>query len=123
MRGLVLLFGYVCLAAGVPPQVIKVEPPNWWPGHSINPVRVLVVGSGLQGARVEAGGSSLEIGLTQVNARRTYLFVDVGIPASANPGKIALKLSTAEGNTAIPFEISPPLSRAGRFQGFSSDDI
>ena len=33
------------------PSVTKVEPPSWWPGHSWNPVRVLVRGSALQGAR------------------------------------------------------------------------
>ncbi len=123
MRLLILLLGYVCLAAGAPPQVLKVEPPNWWPGHSINPVRLLVRGSGLQGARVDAGGSGVVIGLTQVNARGTYLFVDIDIPAAANPGKVALTVATAEGSAAIPFEISAPLSRAERFQGFSPDDV
>jgi hypothetical protein len=27
------------------PAVEKVEPPNWWPGHSINPVRLLISAS------------------------------------------------------------------------------
>ena len=29
------------------PHVTKVEPPSWWPGHSINPVRLLVRGTSL----------------------------------------------------------------------------
>jgi len=123
MRILVLLFAYACLTAGAPPQVLKVEPPNWWPGHSINPVRLLIHGSGLQGARVDAGNSGLEIGPTQVNARGTYLFVDVGIPSNAQPGPVSLNVSTGEGAAKIPFEISAPLPRAGRFQGFTLDDV
>jgi neopullulanase len=35
------------------PTVEKVEPPNWWSGHSINPVRVLVRGRNLAGARMQ----------------------------------------------------------------------
>ena len=65
----------------------------------------------------------LEVGLTSVNARGTYLFVDVEIPAGTEPGPMSLKLTTAEGSTAIAFEISMPLPRSGRFQGFSQDDI
>ncbi len=34
-----LLIAGACSAA---PVVRKVEPPNWWTGHSLNPVRVLV---------------------------------------------------------------------------------
>lgn len=34
------------------PQVVKVEPPNWWAGHSLNPVRLLARGANLHGARV-----------------------------------------------------------------------
>jgi glycosidase len=123
MRSLILLLGYVCLAAAAPPQVLKVEPPNWWPGHSINPVRLLVHGSGFQGARVDAAGSGLEVGLTQVNARGTYLLVDIGIPPAISPGRIAMKVVTAEGSATIPFEVSSPLPRGGRFQGFSPDDV
>ena len=34
------------------PTVSRVEPPNWWPGHSLNPVRLLLSGTHLGGARV-----------------------------------------------------------------------
>ena len=42
-------------SAAYPPgaDVEKVEPPNWWAGHSINPVRVLIRGKNLTGARVD----------------------------------------------------------------------
>ena len=33
--------------AAAPPEVTKVEPPSWWPGHSIDPVRLLVRGQNL----------------------------------------------------------------------------
>ncbi|HEY0080267.1 MAG TPA: alpha-amylase family glycosyl hydrolase [Pyrinomonadaceae bacterium] len=113
----------VCFAQA-PPEVSKVEPPNWWAGHSINPVRVLLRGRNLSGARVEAVGASVQTGLVRANAAGTYLFVDVHIDRSAPPGMRRLRVTNGAGQTTeAPFEISAPLSRAGRFQGFTSDDV
>lgn len=105
------------------PQVIKVEPPNWWPNHSINPVRVLIRGRNLTGARVEAVGAGVTTGLTRVNAAGTYIFVDVEIDPRATPGARRLRVTTPAGATDAPFEITAPLLRAGRFQGFTNDDV
>src|ERR1017187_8884265 len=72
----------LCAAAGLiaaPPEVTKVEPPNWWIGHSINPVRQLTPERHLESARAVADVPDLEIGLTRVNAAGTYAFVDVTI--------------------------------------------
>jgi glycosidase len=118
-----LFFAAAVCAAQNAPAVLKVEPPNWWVGHSINPVRVMMRGRNLSGARVEAIGEGLKTGLTRINAAGTYLFVDVVIDPQAKPGRRALRLTTASGMTDAPFEISAPLSRVGRFQGFSTDDI
>jgi neopullulanase len=110
----------VCTAA--PPEVVKVEPPSWWPRHSIDPVRVLVRGRNLAGAKVTSG-RGLTAGPVKVNAAGTYLFVDVAIDRKAAPGPRVLGLRTAGGTAVIPFEILAPLPRPGRFQGFSPDDV
>jgi len=118
-----LLFAVSVCAAQNAPAVLKVEPPNWWAGHSINPVRVLIRGKNLAGARVEAVGAGLKTGLTRINSSGTYLFVDVVIDKDAKPGRRALRITNGSGATDAPFEISAPLARAGRFQGFSPDDV
>ncbi|MBI3951952.1 MAG: cyclomaltodextrinase N-terminal domain-containing protein [Acidobacteria bacterium] len=105
------------------PEVLKVEPPNWWLGHSINPVRVMIRGRNLAGARVEASGAGVQTGLTRVNAAGTYLFVDVLIDSPAAPGPRPLKITTERGTTTVPFNVLAPLPREGRFQGFSPDDV
>ena len=79
------------------PEVTKVEPPNWWAGHSINPVRLLIRGRNLEGARAVADGPDLNIGLTRVNAAGTYAFVDVSIARTTMPGAYPLRLITAGG--------------------------
>jgi neopullulanase len=119
---LLVLLSVASLAAAQP-RVSKVEPPNWWPGHTWNPVRVLIRGTGLAGARVEAAGDGLTIGLVRVNAAGSYLFVDVAIDPAAAPGPRRLRITTASGATEAPFDISAPLARTGRFQGFSTDDV
>jgi glycosidase len=119
---LIFVAASVCAAQSAP-TVLKVEPPNWWAGHSINPVRVLIRGRNLTGARVEAVGAGLQTGLTRINAAGTYLFVDVVIDPQAKPGARSLRITTGTGTTDAPFEISAELSRAGRFQGFSTDDV
>ncbi len=105
------------------PQVLKIEPPNWWIHHSINPVRLLVRGRNLQGARVESSDLNLKTGLVRVNNAGTYLFVDVWIAPQTEPGLAKLKIIAPSGQADIPFEVSTPLSSEGRFQGFSNLDI
>ncbi|MGI8958290.1 MAG: alpha-amylase family glycosyl hydrolase [Bryobacteraceae bacterium] len=104
------------------PVVIKVEPPNWWAGHSINPVRLLIRGSGLSGATVSPAAGLSATGV-KANSAGTYLFVDITIPPSLRPGSYPLQIRTSDGNAAAPFEIQSPLPGAGRFQGFSQDDV
>jgi glycosidase len=103
------------------PTVEKVEPPNWWAGHSINPVRVLIRGKDLTGARVEC--ARVRCAPPKVNAAGTYAFVDVTIPAATPPGSYPIALRTSAGTVRAPFSIAAPLPRAGRFQGFGLDDV
>jgi glycosidase len=119
---LALALPFPVVAAPAAPTVVKVEPPGWWAGHSINPVRLLVRGQHLLGAEVTTAGVGLTTGPVKVNAAGSYLFVDVTIDPHATPGPRAIGIRTAGGAAAIPLEILAPLPRAGRFQGFSSDD-
>lgn len=112
------------LAARLPaqaPTVTKVEPPNWWANSSVNPVRVLVRGTNLAGARIDCG--RLTCANVRVNERGTYAFVDVSIARDAAPGDAPLTLTTAAGSARVPFAITPRLAPAGRFQGFGTEDV
>ncbi len=111
------------------PRVSKVEPPSWWVGSSVNPVRLLIRGKNLKGASVQAVGAGWRVvGQPQVNDRGTYLFVDVAIAPRAKPGPRQLLIVTREKASSASFaeasfEILPPLNRPGRFQGFSPADV
>jgi glycosidase len=105
------------------PVVSKVEPPSWWAGHSINPVRLVVRGSNLHGARVTATRSEVSTSAVAINPAGTYLFVSVQINPAARPGDYPLQLETTLGKTIIPFRLNAPLDPATNFQGITNDDI
>jgi neopullulanase len=109
--------------AGLHSVVEKVEPPNWWLGQSLNPVRLLVCGKDLSGAQVQISDRDIQVGNVRSNASGTYLFVDVTIRPGARPRSYPLKIITAGGAATAPFEVLEPLDSNSRFQGFSPDDV
>ena len=105
------------------PSVTKVEPPFWWAGHTINPVRLLVRGRNLAGATVRSLNPATRVSGVFVNKNSTYLFVNVSISSAARPGEYPLIVETANGRATIPFKIEPPLAPRTHFQGINSDDV
>lgn len=100
------------------PEIVKVDPPSWWVGSSLNPVRVLIRGRNLAGARVQVSGQ--RVGVPKINESGTYIFVDVFM---ASPGQKPITVMTSKGTARAPFEVLGPLNRTGRFQGFSPADV
>lgn len=119
---LVLVASGMGHAAGRP-EVWKVEPPDWWIGHSLNPVRIMIRGANLTGARVEIDRAGIHPGEPWVNPKGTYAFVDLMIDRGARRCPVSLRLTTAFGTARVPSTIQEPLSREGRFEGFSPDDL
>jgi len=106
------------------PEILKVDPPSWWARSSVNPVRLLIHGRNLNGARVQVHGAGLRIINTpKVNDRGTHIFVDVFITPNAQTGERSVSVSTPRGSARASFEVLAPLNRAGRFQGFSPADV
>src|SRR2546429_9973935 len=85
------------------PRISKVEPPSWWAGHTINPVRLLVRGKNLAGARVHTTNPAIQVSEVFVNRNGSYLFVSVTIAGTPKPGSYPLILETAAGRATIPF--------------------
>lgn len=106
-----------------PPSVDRVEPPNWWAGNTLNPVRVLLHGQNLAGATVQAAGGGLTVKSSHVSASGTYIFADIQVDLQAAPGLRGLRVTTPGGTVAAPFTLDSPLPPAGRFGGFGPDDV
>lgn len=108
-----------------PPRVVQVDPPNWWVGHTVNPVRILARGHDLHGARLQC--APLDCRTVRVSAAGTYLFADVEIPAGAAAtalvGTHPIVVETDGGRTSFDFRVDQPLERRGRFAGIGADDL
>ena len=102
------------------PAVEKVEPPNWWAGHSVGTVRLLVRGSGFRDAAVRSANPELTVANVRVNGTGTYVFFDVRIAPAARAGKYRFELTADGGKVQVPFEISP-LAKAP--QTITNDDV
>src|ERR1041384_1670175 len=98
----------VVTVAAQAPEILKVDPPNWWGGRSLNPGRVLIRGRNLQGARVEVPG--LRVGAPKINERGTYIFVDLFITSA---GERTITVTTPNGSAHAPFEVTGPRIREG----------
>jgi neopullulanase len=112
------------LVSAQTPEILKVDPPSWWTSSAANPVRLMIRGRNLQGARVQVTGSGLRVvGTPKINERGSYIFVDLFIAPNAQPGERSLSVTTPRGSVRAQFEVLGPLNRAGRFQGFSPADV
>ena len=100
------------------PEIMKIDPPSWWVGSSLNPVRVMIRGRNLAGARVKVSGQ--RVGVPKISQSGTYIFVNIFV---ASPGQKTITVTTSKGTARATFEVLGPLNRAGRFQGFSSADV
>ncbi|HLJ45614.1 MAG TPA: alpha-amylase family glycosyl hydrolase [Bryobacteraceae bacterium] len=122
MKAVLFVFGSLVSTAAVP-VVSRVEPPDWpVPAHATT-LRLLFTGHDLGGASVRPCKADFKTGSVSVSAGGTHLFVDLTIPSGARIGACALQVATAGGSATAPFEIVPALPAAGRFQGFSTNDV
>ncbi|MDE2236606.1 MAG: cyclomaltodextrinase N-terminal domain-containing protein, partial [Elusimicrobia bacterium] len=109
-------------AAPAAPQVVKVEPPSWWIGHTINPVRLLIRGRSLAGAKMR-DVPGLRFGAPTSNAAGTYLFVDATIEPSSAPGLRKIRIVTPGGVATASFKIMAPLAMGASMESLTLDDV
>jgi glycosidase len=120
-----LLGAALSLVAAGPPSVLKVDPPSWWPGHTINPVRLLVRGENLAGARLVSLRPDLRATDVRVSDKGTYLFASLAIDPKAPLGDAPLRLETDAGTARIPFQLLDPQEFAypQGARGITQDDV
>ncbi len=118
---LVIFFACFSVSAQNSPKISKIEPPNWWANHSINPVRLMVRGENFQNSSVKSVDKNLKVSNIRINSRGDYIFFDVEISKNTKAGKYNFEISNQSGKSTIPFEILPQLN--SNVQTITNDDI
>src|SRR5271166_295442 len=112
-----------CAAAPAgPPQITKIEPPNWWTGF-VSPVMVLLYGENLNDAKFSVSHPGVKIEKTQLQPDGKHAFVWLSIAKNAKPGIVNLAVKTEAGTTAAKLPLLQRLPTQGRFQGVTRDDV
>ena len=120
IRVICVICGLFFSASAQAPEILKVDPPSWWVGSSVNPVRLMIRGRNLHDARVQVSPGLRVVGPPKINERGTYVFVDVFV---ASAGERSITITTPKGSARAPFQVLAALNRAGRFNGFSPADV
>ncbi|MBM3901272.1 MAG: hypothetical protein FJ379_04145 [Verrucomicrobia bacterium] len=120
---LLLIFAWTAALCTAEPVISRIDPPSWWAGHAMNPVRLLITGRDLAGAKVALEGGGGRLGRITVSPSGTHLFCDLDLARSARPGVRRLRVTTGQGVAKGPFEILAPQVAKGQSQGFGPDDL
>ena len=112
-------------AEDAPVYVYKVEPPSWWAGHTVNPVRLLVRGKNLHGAEMSGPpGGQFKFSGVRSNESGTYLFADVYIDPATRPGEYSFRVrGEGTGFADFSFRVNEPLDPSTHFKGITNDDV
>ena len=103
-------------------RVSRVEPPCWWVGME-TPLQLLVQGEGIADYDVRIEGlPGVKVTGTHAAESRNYLFVDVAIAASAQPGTARLVFSRGEDSFRVPYTVAARREGSAWRESFGSDD-
>jgi glycosidase len=105
-----------------PPQISKVEPPNWWTNF-VSPVMVLLYGENLGDASISVSHPGVKIENTLLQPDGKHAFVWLNIAKNAKPGNVTLAVKTAAGTTTAGIPLLERAPQKGRFQGVTRDDV
>jgi len=102
------------------PQILKIDPPNWW--ATMPKPMLLVRGLNLASAQVHLSDPHLKIESTQISENGHW--VQLWLNASpAGPETITITIKTPFGTTLSPYEFQPKHTQKDGFAGFSSADV
>ena len=120
---LLIAYSLASIVNAQAPTVEKVDPPSWWTGSTINPVRVLVRGTNFSNAKVEGLTPGLTPSNVKVSANGHYVFFDLAIAESVQAGNYQIKITSSSGTVNAPFSVFTALPRYGNYSGYSTDDV
>ncbi len=102
------------------PQILKIDPPNWW-AHLPKPM-LLLHGENLTAARFHLSDPRLRVESTRIseNGHWAQLWLNA---SPGTPETVTITARTPLGTTSSPYRFESATHRNGGFAGFSSADV
>lgn len=106
------------------PQIEKLDPPNWWLNHTVNPVQVLIYGRNFSNSKISLDQSGVKLVSSTVSSNGTYIIAYLDIDSqTAKPGNLKITVESSGGSTSADFGLAPLPDTKGKYQGFNPDDL
>jgi glycosidase len=104
-------------------QINRIEPPNWWAGM-INPaLQIMVYGDNISGSIVSIDYEGVSITRITSPENPNYLFIDLLLSPSVQPGELKIYLKKGETEQIIPYEIKARENGSANRKGFDNSDV
>jgi neopullulanase len=104
-------------------EIRKVEPPQWWIGMEVPTLQLLVYGNDI--AKTEPEIKYKGIKITKVNRtdNPNYLFIDILIDNTTQPGKFPIMFKSAGKIIAYDYELFQKEKNPEKRKGFDQSDV
>ena len=105
-------------------QIERIEPPFWWAGMVNKELQLMVYGPDAGKMKVSSGDANVKVKKARSAENPNYLFVDLELSSSLQPGDVELSFTSADGES-IRKMYNFRERRAGSREriGFSSKDV
>ncbi len=105
-------------------QNIKIHPPNWWVGMKHSTLQLMVYGEEIGSYAVELIYPGIKLKSVVKATSPNYLFLNVEIEPTAQPGTLSFKFSSQKTNNRFKksFSFLERDQEADAFRGFDSSD-
>jgi glycosidase len=120
---LLLIFAAINISKAQKISVDKIEPPNWWVGMKLNQIQLMVYGKNLENIKVESENDDLIVNKIHQVKNDSYLFVDVEIKKSAEPGDYEFYFYNDRDTISYTYRLLERELQAEEHRGFSNEDV
>ncbi len=101
----------------------RVEPLHWWVGFKNDTLQLLVQEDNIKDAEVDMDYPGVELLKVYKADSPNYLFLDLKIDESTQPGEFVVKLNTENKAYAFKYELKERTQKAEDYIGFNSSDV
>lgn len=123
LSGYILFTVFFMARASTSFNIKRIDPPDWWVGMKDTSLQLCVYGKNISACKVSVNYAGVRIKDVIEPENPDYLFIDLSISPSTQPGQFNLIFTSGKVRNEYPYQLSLREQSMGRYQGFSSKDL